>query len=101
MTKKELWIITTEGQTTKTEIAEVPPLDALQTIVGGLIQVVPQWTTLNGLPCIAVCNEDGKSLGLPVNDQATALWYSEYRGHDNLVGPVAVITGDLEFLSQF
>jgi hypothetical protein len=71
--------------------------------VGGYIEMVPGFTHYEGEPCVAFCDEDGKSKCLPVNMRATDLWYRSVGGpvfdtydgpQDYLVGPVVIITGD-------
>jgi hypothetical protein len=99
-----------------TEYTAEIPLDELQRLVGGYIELVPFWITVikvvghgvsTRVPCHVFCNEDGKRLQLPHNAVATALWLqaiaADY-GHrgtpqgDYLVGPVAIVTGDAEFM---
>ena len=82
-------------------------------IVGGSIEIVPQWTThLHNdgqlYDAIALCNEDGKGLELPVNRLATARWaqaikmpLAELVKHDVLVGNVVLLYGDLEFMEDW
>lgn len=95
------------------------PFAALPNAVGGYIELVPYFTSYHdperGCPvfCYAFCNEDGKRLELPVNHAGQALWqdaldrfFAEARGaqpvknHDILVGPLAIVTGDDEFLAE-
>jgi hypothetical protein len=91
-----------------------PDRAALQAAVGGDIEKVPWFNTINlggsVRPCVAFCNEEGKQQGLPINDRATELWTEAQRGHaapdhrvptihDVLVGPVVVIIGDRELLA--
>lgn len=51
-------------------------LEELQLSVGGLIELV---TTTGNVSLF--CNEEGKLLGLPVNDVATDLWHHYLSGH--------------------
>jgi hypothetical protein len=55
------------------------------------------------------CNEHGKIEGLGVNQRATRLWGEAIAadfGHkgtpqgDYLVGPIAIVIGDAEFLAE-
>ena len=50
-----------------------PGLEALQNAVagGGLIQIVPDFTTYNGRPCVVVVDEDGLYTHPVVNLAAT------------------------------
>ena len=63
------------------------------------------------VPCVAFCNEDGKGRGLPINRRATLLWRAAISQHndipatmipmlreDFLVGDVAILVGDKEFM---
>jgi hypothetical protein len=102
-----------------TEYSSEIPLGDLQRLVGGNIEIVPYWTTVprwitdyasdSGarMPCCVFCNEEGKLNQMPRNDPATALWLEaiaadfRHRGTpqgDYLVGPVAIVTGDTEFM---
>jgi hypothetical protein len=91
-------------------------LTALQKIVGGYIEAVPHFTTFpfnGGLQrCRAFCNEDGKREQLPYNRFATARWQQALQAQgaslqnsrgellDFLVGNVAVVFGDAEFMEN-
>lgn len=82
-------------------------------IVGGSIEVVPHWVThLHNdgelYDACALCNEDGKGLGLPVNRLATSRWAQAIRmplhelvRHDVLVGNVLLIYGELAFMEDW
>jgi hypothetical protein len=92
-------------------------------IGGGYIEKVPGFDTIMvdkvKHRCVALCDEDGKRKAMPMNPVATELWDDalKRRGHpgltplipgigmelqpglvDYLVGPVAVLYGDREFL---
>lgn len=93
-----------------------PTLEALQAGVGGDIEHVPMFDTIQDdggatHKCVCFCNEEGKLDGLPVNNLATVLWdralkrsghhgllQSNGRPADVLVGPIVVIIGDDELL---
>lgn len=69
---------------------------------GGLIELVPGFTSWHGFECCAFCDEEGKIKRLPVNHVATAEW-EKCVGHkldDVLVGPVVVVFGDPEFMEM-
>jgi hypothetical protein len=93
--------------------------DLLQKIVGGYIEVVPGFDTIevNGkiVSCVAFANEEGKlaHLSLPHNHTATALWERALRRRgatlllpnssglsDHLVGSVALVYGDAAFIAS-
>jgi hypothetical protein len=102
-----------------------PDLAFLQKAVGGWIQGVPDWRTIDVAgqiqPCVAYCNENGKLEGLPLNPAATLAWDAALRRvkdevgfvvypnglrkedgdlTDALVGDVVVVTGDAEFMRR-
>lgn len=94
------------------ELTEEPGLDFWQEAVGGLIEAVPSFDTIQyqgeKRHCVAFCNEEGKLIGLPANRHATRLWHqalpppgliTPHLGlADVLVGPVVVVFGDREFM---
>jgi hypothetical protein len=99
------------------ELTAEPPLDVIKAALdGGYLEAVPGFTTLAvrdhpTRPCVAFCDEDGKSKQLPPNPTATVLWQKalQAQGHpglidpagrvvDWLVGPVVVLAGDAEFM---
>ena len=91
-------------------------LEELRAAVGGDIELVQGFTTVGYggtvLDCVAFCNEHGKLDHLPVNQQATLFWARalsrlgiELHGADKipkdwLVGNVAVVFGDREFMRE-
>jgi len=102
---------------------ESPSLEFLQAVVGGYIEAVPDWGTIEidgkVFPCVVYCNEEGKlTEGMLVNHRATILWDQALRRvvHDGkpaypngllradgnpidmLLGPIIVVTGDPEFM---
>jgi hypothetical protein len=105
--KKNYVLITlhTTGLITKIVQAKEPPLEQLQAIVGGYVQIVPHFSQLayredkkvsayNRGSCFA--NEDGKlpHLNLPVNVPATELWKGQYAYVDQW------LVGDLVFVAR-
>jgi hypothetical protein len=74
-------------------------LEDLQKAVGGYIEVIPRFTTYEGLRCIAYCNEDGKMMGLEHNIKATVAWHKSMdpqgtipvHALDVLLGPVVIL----------
>jgi hypothetical protein len=104
-----------DGNPSLEEFASADDLLApLQKIVGGSIEAVPYFDTIERggaiVSCVAFCNEDGKFTGLAVNADATALWdaalarqclsrFDEVgRAKDYLVGAIAVVFGDEAFM---
>jgi hypothetical protein len=104
---------------TVTEYTAPIPLADLQAAVGGFIEAVPYWDRfeVDGEVVRAViwCNEEGKLTGLPRNVYMTDLWekhlqtqgMSRFRSSgdprteaDFLVGSIAVVTGDDEFMDE-
>jgi Domain of unknown function (DUF3846) len=90
-----------------------PSLAVLEQAVGGSIEIVPWFDTieLEGVVrrCVAYRNEDGKLNGEPINDRATELWEQALRQasspnhrapqlYDVLVGTVVTIMGDRELM---
>jgi hypothetical protein len=70
-----------------------PDLESAQQFVGGMVEGI---TFPNG--DYMIINEEGKMLGLPVNEQATKLWRETFTkdkylwGYDDfVVGPVILI----------
>lgn len=93
-------------------LAGPPGIQQLQKAVGGYIEVVPYFDTIehDGAVhrCAAFCNEEGKLNGLEFNARATTLWDAALRRAggpglgcrpvDVLVGPVVVIFGDRQLM---
>jgi hypothetical protein len=92
-------------------------LDEMREVVGGDIEQVQGFKTIGYggtvMDCVALCNENGKQDNLPINHGATMAWgraldrvgielHDAKSGipKDWLVGPVAVIFGDREFMSE-
>lgn len=99
--KGTLTVIKTSGEITSQDVTEKPTLETLQKSVGGLIEFIGSFSTYNGKPCIAICNEEGKLHKLPFNSKATLAWDEATGGTyaDILVGDVLILTGDDEFLA--
>ena len=100
--KGKLYVIKASGEISETMLTEAPKLESLQKAVGGYIEVVPFFVHFQGLDCIALCNEEGKLIGLPINGSATEAWRNQCGGwiNDVLVGSVVIICGDAELLSE-
>lgn len=107
-------VLAVDGTVTETPYDSDPPLVDIQKAVGGYIEKVPYWDFLSpsakDQPCVVYCNEDGKVMGLPVNDPATSAWAAvcveqglvpseeHLRSRDHLVGPIVVVFGDEAFM---
>ena len=87
------------------------PLEDLQKAVGGFIEIVPYFSMIgeggSRTRCVVFCNEDGKRLQLPLNHVANDLWNRELllaTGSglelDYLVGSIAIVWGDDEFMES-
>jgi hypothetical protein len=105
-----------------TELTKTPELEQLQKIVGGWIELVPYFQTIEHggklRNCRVLCNEEGKLARpepLPVNELATELWWKAlaraggrnparpiaFAGdRDVLVGNIIVLFGDDEFMED-
>lgn len=118
-------VIAANGDVTETPLAQPPDLEFLQAAVGGWIEAVPEFTTIEHkgalADCVVFCNETGKLEGLLVNPAATRLWdaalcrlkdgvtgqllyptglVKDDRLMDHLVGSILVIIGDAELLGE-
>jgi hypothetical protein len=97
-----------------TEFSRPPTLEEVQAAVGGDLQVVPGFRSIRYgnvvMDCVALCDANGKLKSLAMNNLATIAWKEALRRGpdaelwcsrmptDSLVGPVAVLFGDREFM---
>jgi hypothetical protein len=105
------------------EYDRAPTLDELRAAVGGgYIEVIPHFTTIQWyasgetpgivLNCVAFCDEYGKLEHQPLNELATEMWAEALRRQgieliddktkkpkDWLVGQIAIVWGDREFMA--
>jgi hypothetical protein len=113
----ELLIYGSGGEVTARALQHVPKSDELREGVGGSVEQVPMFETIDRhgavCDCVAFCEEDGKAKGRAVNAVATMLWDlalrraqignglrdSEGRVRDYLAGDVIVVVGDAELLA--
>ena len=79
-----------------TDKKDEPKYPEVKEFVGGMVEAV---TFPNG--DLLLLNEEGKLMGLPLNEEATALWRTHFTkethafGYDDyVVGPVIVIAKD-------
>lgn len=95
-------ILRADGSSYTTEV-ETLPLDEMQKLVDGYIEVVPYFDTYDGEKCVAICDEEGKLKGKAMNQSATREWWQaapQWRGQDHLVGDVLIIQG-VDLLGNF
>jgi hypothetical protein len=99
-----------------TPVEDKPTLPVLKAAIGGgYLELIPRFTSIEHqgelCNCVAFCDEDGKMKDLPVNERATILWHQALQrtGHpgllmpmgrlaDYLVGQIAIVIGDDEFM---
>ena len=97
------------GDVSEIELLTMPTLKQLQKAVGGFIEAVPRFDTIEykgeKVPCIAFCDEEGKLKRKDINSKATQLWAEalgmttrELFNNDVLVGDIVVLIGDEEFM---
>ena len=90
--EKSALLIQADGaeQTVKPKDGKKFSLKELQGYVGGLVQFVPlpDGRTL-------VCNDEGKLIGLPVNNVATDLWKKLYPIEKYPIGNDSLVVGDV------
>jgi hypothetical protein len=85
-------IITTEMETT--ELAE-SSYEAISKAVGGYIQIVPPQNDFAGYSMYL--HEEGKLIGLPFNDWATAVWEKAWGvGTDYILGDVVIVNSQTD-----
>lgn len=70
-------------------------LPAMQNAVGGNIEVAASYAMPNGRSIVAVVNEEGKLMGLPVNPIGTTLLNEMFGMQDVIVGNVLIASGDM------
>ena len=94
-----------DGVAESRTLLAVPELEELQEAVRGYIEQIPYFEIYEGQPCIAFCNEEAKLHGFPYNHPANSAWRIAFKAAtgktpepDYLVGPIAIVTGDEEFL---
>ncbi len=102
----EIITITTDGGVYRRPTATTENLSTLNAAVGGMVGTVPRFTSFDGSPCRAYVNFDRLSLRLPENRTASRLLREQIgRGAGGaadappLHGPVAIVTGDAEFMA--
>lgn len=100
-------VIDADGHRDERTLKAAPKLEELQKMVGGYIQLVPAFNRVahsSGMQkCVVLCNEDGKNLDMPVNQEATRLWQlsaGSQRIYDVLVGPIVILFGDHAFMAE-
>ena len=96
MTKKNTLSIDANEFVIIDDVKNEPTLKSAQDFVGGYVEGI---TFPNG--DYLIINEEGKLMGLPLNEEATALWRTHFTkethvfGYDDVVvGPAIVIAKD-------
>jgi hypothetical protein len=84
-------IITTEMETT--ELAE-SSYETISKAVGGYIQIVPLQNDFAGYSMYL--HEEGKLIGLPMNDIATAVWENSYGRTDIILGNAVIVNANTD-----
>ena len=101
--ERSLIVVGVDGALTVTPLDQPPDHHQLHDAVQGFIELIPWFTSYQGRPCVAFCNEEGKLEGLPFNRAANLLW-AEALGYpptnDVLVGPIAIVAGPQSFLDR-
>lgn len=104
--KGKIVTIKTTGEVSEVDVTTASILPILREIVGGHIEQVPFFDTYDynnkKVHCVVFCNEEGKLEQLDTNEFATIHWYrSAGRSlNDILVGDIAIVFGDDEFMSE-
>jgi hypothetical protein len=94
------------GEITSVDVTDPNICEMLRKIVGGHIEQVPAFNTFMWKKvrrkCFAFCNEEGKIQDLPINHRATFYWLNAAGEPlmDILVGDIAVVIGDSDFLKE-
>lgn len=84
-------ILTTEMGTTELPASSY---DEISKAVGGYIQLVPLQNDFAGYAMYV--HEEGKLLGLPINDLATAVWENSYGRTDIILGNAVLINANTD-----
>jgi hypothetical protein len=113
--KGTMLVIPVAGKPVATQYAGPPDLPALQKAVGGYIEPIPYFNEIfhggQWRRCVAFADEDGKRKELPYNGVAHICWDAALRrltgasrrspsAPDYLVGPIAVLFGDDEWMAE-
>jgi hypothetical protein len=111
-------VIQPNGDVSVQTLSRVPPLDDLQAVVGGSIELLPLFETFRDetgtdVPCAAFVDEEGMFKGCEVNVKATQLWaaamvrsgyLTAVNGRveidDVVKGTCLILTGDKEFMEK-
>lgn len=91
---KGYWILKADGTKNFVPTSKKPTLKEMQAAVGGYIQ--PVSVDFDGRKRTMIVNEEGKIVGLPVNELATKIYQESYRYGSTfgmVVGDVLVLIG--------
>ncbi len=102
----ELVIISPDGTMSRRVLANPEHYKDLTKAVGGGIELVSGFTSFEGKTCDMYVNDESVLRGMPKNQAATELWWSQLDDSRRLAnalsilhGPVAIVTGDDEFIA--
>jgi len=110
-----LVMIAADGNVIRTDLDAPPDLATLQTTVGGYLEKVPHFNSIEYQGavrrCVALCNEEGKldrPSPLPRNLLADQYWAQAMQRDygvrnpmpDYLVGNIVILFGDPEFMES-
>ena len=93
-------VITVDGLERVMEYSRALNVEDLQQAVAGYFRTVPFFEHYKGEPCVVMCNEEGERHNLPMNFKASKHWFAQQALFSTmLVGDVAVVQGDDEFMA--
>ena len=102
----ELTVIGPDGLVCRRPLADPDAYEEIKDAVGGGLDLVPGFASFEGRTCDAYVNDQSSLNGMPQNRKATELWWpqlDESRRLGNalsiLHGPLAIVTGDDEFIA--
>jgi hypothetical protein len=107
--KGRMLIVTPTGSLPIKELDRYPDVEIFQKAVGGYIELIPYFNTIEweGVlhQCFAFCDEQGKLKGKELNTPAIVLWKlaldrANRRMNDHLVGTIAIVWGDRKFMEE-
>jgi hypothetical protein len=89
-------IVVKPDGTHKIEEIDKLSLERAQELVGGYVQVIPNFRIYDKMPCVVLADEEGKMKNKPVNNRATAYWKKAAGniGMDMLVGDIVIVLGN-------
>ena len=102
----ELTIISPDGTTSRRALKSPNHYQDLTKAVGGGIDLVSGFTSFEGKFCDAYVNDESLLTAMPKSQAATEMWWAQLDDNRRLAntlsilrGPVAIVTGDAEFIA--